>query len=67
VNGDIVILAVYYSALKDIHREYGDKLAGKVVVDITNPVTSRRSTRWLLPPAAQPLKSWRLPCPRPGC
>jgi 8-hydroxy-5-deazaflavin:NADPH oxidoreductase len=38
VNGDIVILAVYYPALKDILREYGDKLAGKVVVDITNPV-----------------------------
>jgi predicted dinucleotide-binding enzyme len=37
VNGDIVILAVY-AALQDILREYGDKLAGKVVVDITNPV-----------------------------
>src|SRR5215218_80751 len=37
VNGDIVILAVYYAALQDILREYGDKFAGKVVVDITNP------------------------------
>jgi predicted dinucleotide-binding enzyme len=38
VNGDIVILAVYYAALQDILSEYADKLAGKVVVDITNPV-----------------------------
>jgi predicted dinucleotide-binding enzyme len=29
VNGDIVILAVYYAALKDILASYADKLAGK--------------------------------------
>jgi predicted dinucleotide-binding enzyme len=38
VNGDIVILAVPYPALTDIVRKYGDQLAGKVVVDVTNPV-----------------------------
>ena len=38
VNGDVVVLAVPYPALKDIVAQYGDQLAGKVVVDITNPL-----------------------------
>jgi predicted dinucleotide-binding enzyme len=38
VTGDIVILAVPYSALEGIVTSYGDALAGKVVVDLTNPV-----------------------------
>jgi len=38
VSGDLVILAVPYPALKSIVRDYGDQLAGKTVVDITNPV-----------------------------
>jgi len=38
VTGDIVILAVPYPALKDILAQRGDQLAGRTVVDITNPV-----------------------------
>jgi NADPH-dependent F420 reductase len=38
VTGDIVVLAVPYSAVSSIVAERGDSLAGKVVVDITNPV-----------------------------
>ena len=38
VNGDVIVLAVPYPALKDIVAQYGDQLAGKVVVDITNPL-----------------------------
>ncbi len=38
LTGDIVILAVPYAALADIVANYGDQLAGRVVVDITNPV-----------------------------
>jgi 8-hydroxy-5-deazaflavin:NADPH oxidoreductase len=38
IEGDIVILAVPYPALRPIAEKYGDYLAGKVVVDITNPV-----------------------------
>ena len=38
VAGDLVILAVPYPALDAITAAYGDQLAGKVVVDITNPV-----------------------------
>ena len=38
VSGDIVILAVPYAALTSIVSERSAQLAGKVVVDITNPV-----------------------------
>jgi 8-hydroxy-5-deazaflavin:NADPH oxidoreductase len=38
VRGDIVVLAVPHPALKDVLEEYADKLAGKIVVDVTNPV-----------------------------
>ena len=36
--GDVVVLAVWYQALADVLGRYGDHLAGRVVVDITNPV-----------------------------
>ena len=36
--GDVVVLAVPYPALASIVDAYGDQLAGKVVVDITNPL-----------------------------
>lgn len=38
LTGDIVIPAVYFDAAKDIVARYGEALAGKVYVDITNPV-----------------------------
>jgi predicted dinucleotide-binding enzyme len=38
VTGDIVVLAVPHAAVADIVTQRGDQLAGKVVVDITNPV-----------------------------
>jgi 8-hydroxy-5-deazaflavin:NADPH oxidoreductase len=38
LEGDVVVLAVPYAALDDVVATYGDQLAGKVVVDITNPV-----------------------------
>jgi predicted dinucleotide-binding enzyme len=36
--GDVVVLAVWYQALDDVLSSYGDQLAGKTVIDITNPV-----------------------------
>jgi len=36
--GDVVVLAVWYQAVDDVLATYGDQFAGKVVVDITNPV-----------------------------
>jgi predicted dinucleotide-binding enzyme len=38
--GDIVILAVPYSAVLDVVKQYGEALAGKLLVDKTNPVGS---------------------------
>jgi predicted dinucleotide-binding enzyme len=38
VTGDIVVLAVPYAALADIVATRSEQLAGKIVVDITNPV-----------------------------
>ena len=37
--GDIVVLAVPYASAAAVVREYGDALDGKVIVDITNPIT----------------------------
>ncbi|WP_199634709.1 NAD(P)-binding domain-containing protein [Serratia sp. PAMC26656] len=36
--GNIVILAVPYSAVLDVLKQYGEKLAGKLLIDITNPI-----------------------------
>ena len=38
LTGDIVVLAVPYGAVADIVAQRGEQLAGKIVVDITNPV-----------------------------
>jgi hypothetical protein len=38
--GDIVILAVPYAAVLDVVKQYGEELAGKLLVDITNPINS---------------------------
>lgn len=38
VSGDIVVLAVPYPALGQIAEQYGDQLAGKTVVETTNPL-----------------------------
>jgi 8-hydroxy-5-deazaflavin:NADPH oxidoreductase len=40
-GGEVVVLAVYYPGSKDAVRQYADQLAGKVVVDITNPVNTQ--------------------------
>lgn len=38
INGAVVVLAIPYGAIDDVLGRYDDKLAGKVVIDITNPV-----------------------------
>lgn len=44
-TGDVVVLAVPYEALGDVAARYFDQLAGKVVVDITNPVDAADGRR----------------------
>jgi hypothetical protein len=41
--GDIVILAVLYAGAVDAVAHYGDALAGKIIVDITNPFNTDAS------------------------
>jgi predicted dinucleotide-binding enzyme len=38
IDGEVVVLAVYYPDARAAAEQYADQLAGKVVVDITNPV-----------------------------
>ena len=38
LHSEVVILAVYYPGTLQIARDLGDRLAGKVVVDICNPL-----------------------------
>ncbi len=61
--GDLVIMAVPYPALADLADQYGDQLAGKVVVDITNPLNFETWDELVVPAdssAAQELQK-RLP------
>ena len=38
LTGDIVVLAVYYGSIAQVLQQRADQLAGKIVVDVTNPV-----------------------------
>jgi NADPH-dependent F420 reductase len=38
IDGEVVVLAVYYPDAMAAVEQYGDQLDGKIVVDITNPV-----------------------------
>lgn len=37
-EADIIVFAVYFSAIKDLFAEYRGKLAGKILVDPSNPI-----------------------------
>jgi 8-hydroxy-5-deazaflavin:NADPH oxidoreductase len=50
VGGEVVVFAVYYPGIKDAVEQYADQLAGKVVVDITNPVDTQTWDRLATPP-----------------
>jgi 8-hydroxy-5-deazaflavin:NADPH oxidoreductase len=38
IEGDVVVLAVYYPDARAVVEQHSDQLAGKAVVDITNPL-----------------------------
>lgn len=40
IDSEAVVLAVYYSSVPSILAQYGKQLAGKVIVDITNPLNA---------------------------
>jgi 8-hydroxy-5-deazaflavin:NADPH oxidoreductase len=47
--GDIVILAVPYASAVPVVARYGDALAGKVIIDISNTFTTANATRLVTP------------------
>jgi 8-hydroxy-5-deazaflavin:NADPH oxidoreductase len=49
-GGQVVVFAVYYPGIKDAVQQSADQLAGKVVVDITNPVDTQSWDRLATPP-----------------
>lgn len=50
ILGDVVVLAVPYDAALEIAQSRRDELAGKIVVDITNPVDWASFERLVTPP-----------------
>jgi NADPH-dependent F420 reductase len=52
VTGDVVVLAVYYGALGDVVARRGEQLAGKVVVDISNPINTETFDSLVVAPDA---------------
>ena len=51
-GGEVVVFAVYYPGIKEAVRQYADQLAGKVVVDITNPVDTQTWDRLATSPGS---------------
>ena len=49
-TGEVVVLALYYPGNKDAVRQYADRLAGKTVVDICNPVDTSTWDHLATPP-----------------
>ena len=50
IGGELVAFAVYYPGIKDAVRQYRDQLAGRAVVDITNPVNTETWDSLATPP-----------------
>jgi 8-hydroxy-5-deazaflavin:NADPH oxidoreductase len=50
IDGDVVVLAVYYPSVPGLLEQYGEQLAGKIVVDITNPLNMETFDSLATPP-----------------
>jgi 8-hydroxy-5-deazaflavin:NADPH oxidoreductase len=50
VTGDVVVLAIPYTALSDVVSQRREQLVGKVVVDITNPLNFETFDSLVVPP-----------------
>ena len=38
ISGDVVVLALWYGVARQVAAQYGSKLEGKIVIDISNPI-----------------------------
>lgn len=50
IGGEVVVLAVYYGSIADVVGAHRDGLAGKVVIDIANPVDVSTFDQVVTPP-----------------
>jgi 8-hydroxy-5-deazaflavin:NADPH oxidoreductase len=50
ISGEVIVLAVPYEAVPSVAERYASELAGKVVVDITNPVNWETFDGLVIPP-----------------
>jgi 8-hydroxy-5-deazaflavin:NADPH oxidoreductase len=50
LTGELVVIALYYPGTKEAGQQYGDRLAGKAVVDICNPLNTETWDSLLTPP-----------------
>jgi 8-hydroxy-5-deazaflavin:NADPH oxidoreductase len=50
LDGDVVVLAVWYEPARSAVEQYGEQLDGRVVVDITNPVDTDSFDGLVTPP-----------------
>jgi predicted dinucleotide-binding enzyme len=50
LTGDLVVLAVPYEAYPNLLEHYRDRLSGKVVIDISNPIDFTTYDELLVPP-----------------
>jgi NADPH-dependent F420 reductase len=50
LSGEVVVFAVYYPGAQGAVEQYGEQLAGKVVVDISNPVDVETFDDLVTPP-----------------
>jgi 8-hydroxy-5-deazaflavin:NADPH oxidoreductase len=69
LRGEVVILAVYYPGNLEIARDLGEGLAGKVVVDISNPPNETFDGLATATPVsvATPIRADLRPGARPPC
>src|ERR1044072_5976323 len=65
-TGEIVVLAVPYPAIADVIAQRGESLAGKIVVDITNPLNFETFNSLVVPADSPAAGEIRLPPPPAG-
>lgn len=62
--GQIVVLAVLYAAVDNIIERYKDQLAGKIVIDITNPVDFATFDSLLVPAGTSAAEEFQAKLPQ---
>jgi 8-hydroxy-5-deazaflavin:NADPH oxidoreductase len=50
IGGEVVVLAIYYGGIESAVGEYRDQLAGKIVIDIANPIDFESFEGLVTPP-----------------